>query len=161
MYEYWNGQDLQNRHPNTFDQQGNQFIQQIITKITHILDHFNQQKFINTLTILSEIKVQSLQFNARKLAQSSDELQDYISQFMEVDGNALRLNEQFQKVEKQKSAELLLKMIEMAQGTMRDWYQFQHQQLEIEKFEERVDLLRHNFELKQSQNNCCASCQLI
>ncbi|CAD8168660.1 unnamed protein product [Paramecium pentaurelia] len=154
MYEFWNGQDFQNRYPNNFEQQGNQFILQIISNTSLILDHFNQQQFLQALPPLSEIQVKSLFYDAKKLAESSDELQEYIQHYMDVNGNVIKLNSQFQNAEKQQCAQLLLKMIQMVQGTIGDWYKFQHQPIEIEKFEEKVDLLRHNFSIQQAQN-CC------
>ncbi|CAD8075155.1 unnamed protein product [Paramecium primaurelia] len=160
MYEFWNGQDFKNRYPNNFEVQGNQFIQQIITNTNLILDHFNQQQFLKALPPLSEIQVKSLYYEAKQLAESSDELQEYIQNYMDFNGNIIKLNPQFQNAEKQQCAQLLLKMIQMVQGTIGDWYEFQHQQIEIEKFQEKVDLLRHNFSLSENQN-CCGKCQLI
>ncbi|CAK69920.1 unnamed protein product (macronuclear) [Paramecium tetraurelia] len=160
MNEYWNCQGFQDRNPSSFDQQGNQFIQLIITNLSLILDHFNEQRFLNVLPPLAEITVRSFHYEARKLAQSSDELQEYITQYMLVDGKAVKLNDAFQQQEKKKSAQLLLQIIDMAKGTIREWQNFRHQQIDTTIFQEKVDLLCQNFQLEQRQN-CCNVCQLI
>ncbi|CAD8161549.1 unnamed protein product [Paramecium pentaurelia] len=160
MYQFWDCQGFQERNPKNFDNYGNQFIQLIITNVFLILDHFNEKKFLNVLPPLAEITVKSFHYEAKKLAESSDDLQEYITQFMVVDGPQVKLNEQFQQPEKQKSAQLLIIMIEMAIGTINEWYTFRHQQFDTDIFQEKVDLLCHNFQLQQSKN-CCSLCQLI
>ncbi|CAD8061698.1 unnamed protein product [Paramecium primaurelia] len=101
---------------------------------------FNQYNFYTTFSL----------YEAKKIAESSDDLQEYIIQFMVVDVPLVKLNQQFQQQpEKHKSAQLLISMVDMAKGTINEWYTFQHQQIDTDIFQEKVDLLCYNFQLQQ------------
>ncbi|CAD8081542.1 unnamed protein product [Paramecium sonneborni] len=160
MNQYWDVERFRLRYPNNFDNLGSEYIQLITRNVELILDHFNSAQFHKAISLLAELFSLSFVYQVKYFAESLRILQDYLEAFIQVEGNQMRMKEEFNQNEKQKAAQYLLEIIEAAKNTINDWNKFMNQQIDKNIFTERVDLLRHKFQLQVFQN-CIRSCQLI
>ncbi|CAD8080118.1 unnamed protein product [Paramecium sonneborni] len=161
MYQFWNVERFRDNHPNNYDDLGTQYIQLIIRNIDIILDHFNNERFLNTLAPLAEIYAPSYLYQAQLLADNLELLQEFLSRFIvEKDDQTIAMNQKFDQINKQISAQHLLEIVNSALGTISNWNQFRNQSMDMNMFRDKVDTLRNNFQLQINQN-CNCPCQLI
>ncbi|CAD8069564.1 unnamed protein product [Paramecium primaurelia] len=161
MLQRWDFVKFKESDPQNFDKVGEQFIRLLQINIREINYLFNTQQFAKSLICITEIICQSKKIYAIQLGEAAANLKIFLEEYIEeIEG--ITYEKQNFKIEQQQEAAIkFINIMEIAEKTIQDWYQFKHlPSLKLTNlFEKEINQIKDTYNVLQNRN--CSFCQLI